>query len=508
MSFPSKSLRAVTIAFALFGAILTSAHANTMPPVSGVISIATEPVTIKTTSVEGKVINRTVGVGQPVYLNDEIKTGPGNKLQILLKDQTVFNVGPNSVMTIDKFVFDPSKGELSVGIQKGAFKFVSGKVSNSNPDAMKVKLPNATISVRGTGVAGNVAPDGASTVVLLHGVVDVAGAAGTSTLSKSGWGVQVAPGGVVGQPTVIPPEITKGIMGSVAQIKAGATGAAVATAGTENSSLAANVSNSGLTAAELANSVDASQFVSAATAQSFKNALLNSLNTQAALNGNPDTIPASVLTEAIRSNPAVWAGILVSMGMPADTPVPDATKQSTLSQYINSDFARYYALLVFPKMYNASDIINRTMGPLGTLTFSTSGIPMSCATAPNCGTNPSAMINSHTVVMNYSAAQVSNTYNVSYSNFNGASGTISGSATSPFSSLQLGNINLPANAQQNVQLPLSNSSGPGSTGLAMVGQFGSIGNLVGKFSTMTTVLSQFNGGAVGVMRAGYQVKGQ
>ena len=201
-------------------ALSSLAHADTMPPVSGVISIATEPVTIKTTSVEGKASNRTVGVGQPIYLNDEIKTGPSNKLQILLKDQTVFNIGPNSVMTIDKFVFDPTKGELSVGIQKGAFKFVSGKTANSNPDAMKVKLPNATISVRGTGVAGSVAPDGASTVVLLHGTVDVAGTAGTSTLSKSGWGVQVGPSGQVGQPTVIPPEVTKGIMGSVAQIKA------------------------------------------------------------------------------------------------------------------------------------------------------------------------------------------------------------------------------------------------------------------------------------------------
>lgn len=476
----------------------THAYANTMPPVSGVISIATEPVTIKTTSVEGKVTNRTVGVGQPIYLNDEIKTGPNNKLQILLKDQTVFNVGPNSVMTIDKFVFDPTKGELSVGIQKGAFKFVSGKVSNSNPDAMKVKLPNATISVRGTGVAGNVAPDGASTVVLLHGVVDVASSSGSSTLSKSGWGVQVAPGGAVGQPTVIPPEITKGIMGSVAQIKAGVTSAAIAATSTENSPLTGAVSNSGLTASELANSVDASRFVSAAVAESFKTTLLNKLNTQAALNGNPDTIPASVVIDAIRSNPAVWAGILESLGMPADTPIPDAAKQSTLSQYINSDFAKYYALLVFPKMYNASDIINRTMGPLGTITFSTGGIPMSCQNVGACGANPSAMINSQTVVMNYSAAQVTNTYNVSYSNFNGASGTISGSATSAFSALTAANA-------QNIELPASTTSGPGSTSLTMVGQFGSIGALVGKYSTMTTVLSQSSSA---IMRAGYQVKGQ
>jgi hypothetical protein len=366
---------------------------------------------------------------------------------------------------------------------------------------MKVKLPNATISVRGTGVAGNVAPDGASTVVLLHGVVDVAGTAGTSTLSKSGWGVQVGPGGLVGQPTVIPPEITRGIMGSVAQIRGGSETSASSSSNSSSLASTTLTSNSGLTTAELANSVDASQFVSAATAQSFKTSLLNSIATQTALNGNPDTIPASVLTDAIRSNPAVWAGILESMGMPADTPVPDALKQSTLAQYINSDFAKYYALLVFPKMYNASDIIGGNIGPLGTITFSTGGIAMACQNSPNCGTNASAMINSQTVVMNYSAAQVTNAYNVSYANFNGASGTISGSATSAFSALTAANA-------QNIQLPMSNDSGPGSTSLNMVGQFGSIGNLVGKFSTLTTTLAQVNGGNVSVMRAGYQVKGQ
>jgi hypothetical protein len=256
--------------------------------------------------------------------------------------------------------------------------------------------------------------------------------------------------------------------------------------------------NSGLTSAELSNSIDASQFVSAVTAQNFKTSLLNSLNTQTALNGNSDTIPASILTDAVQNNPSVWSGILVSMGMPADTVVPDALKQSTLAQYINSDFAKYYALLVFPKMYAASDIIAGNIGPLGTITFSTGGIAMACQTAGACGTNPSATINSQTVVMNYSAALVTNTYNVSYANFNGASGTISGSASSAFSALT------PVNTQ-NIPLPMSTSSGPGSTSLNMIGQFGSIGALVGKFSTMTTTIAQSSDA---VMRAGYQVKGQ
>ena len=159
----------------ILGGILFSvyAHADQMPAASGVIAIATEPVSIKTVSLEGKIIGRTGGVGNPIYLNDEIKTGPQSKLQILLKDQTVFNIGPNSSLKIDKFVYDPVRPQLNVNIERGAFKFVSGKISNGNPDAMKVKLPNATIAVRGTGVAGDVTPDGASTVVLLLSLIHI-----------------------------------------------------------------------------------------------------------------------------------------------------------------------------------------------------------------------------------------------------------------------------------------------------------------------------------------------
>lgn len=67
-----------------------------------------------------------------------------------------------------------------------------------------------------------------------------------------------------------------------------------------------------------------------------------------------------------------------------------------------------------------------------------------------------------------------------------------------------------ANERQNFQLPMSIESSSGQTSLATVGQFESIGNPIGKFSTLTTVLAQFdqNTRTVRLMSAGYQVKGQ
>lgn len=115
------------------------------------------------------------------------------------------------------------------------------------------------------------------------------------------------------------------------------------------------------------------------------------------------------------------------------------------------------------------------------------------------------MINSQTVILNYTAAQMTNSFAVSYQNFYGLTGGASGSATSAFGALQApsGGGSAP---QLNVILPGTPSSGTGGTTVNMVGQFGSIGSLLGKWSTLTTSLAL--GSNPGQMRAGYQVKGQ
>lgn len=498
----------IKIIFQIACVALFSAHlsAQQPPPVSGVVAALSGSASIKTTGLDGKVSTRNAVVGQSIYLNDEIKTAAQARLQVLLKDQSVFNIGPNSVLSIDKFVYDAGKPQLGVNIERGAFKFVSGKIANSGSEAMQVKLPNTTIAVRGTRVAGDVAPDGASTVVLLHGVVDVttSGAAGnsTATLSKSGWGVQVGSAGSLSTPSLLPADAVKGILQ-----KAGASSTAAVAPNNPSSATvqtANNAASSGLTTSQLANSVDASQYVSATVAQSFKASMLNSINTQTALNGNPDMLSASVINDAIAKNPAVWAGILTAFGMPANTPLPDSQKQSTLAEFINSEFANYYALLAFPKIYTPTELQNGSMGPLGTITFNAVNIPMACTSAGACGANASATIN-QTVTLNYTAAQMTNTFNVAYSNFYGVTGSATGSASSAFSALQVPGGSGPA-PQLNVILPGSPASGSGGTTVNMVGQFGSVGNLVGKWSALTTSLALGSNSAQ--MRAGYQIKGQ
>jgi FecR protein len=110
-----------------------------------------------------------VASGTPILLGDSVTTGPGGRLQIMLLDETVFTIGPDAAMKIDRFVYDPATGAgtVNASIAKGAFRFVTGQVAKRNPSDMEVRLPTGLIGVRGTSVAGLV--DGARATIVLLG---------------------------------------------------------------------------------------------------------------------------------------------------------------------------------------------------------------------------------------------------------------------------------------------------------------------------------------------------
>ena len=198
-------MRAIALILFSLSAIAPTAFAQSTRPVSGIIAVTTAPVTVTYAEPGQDSIGRQATTGDPIYLNDEIATDANTNLQILLKDQTVFSIGPDSSIIFDEFVYDPASDvepTLSATVTKGAFKFISGKVSKANPQGMKLNLPNATASIRGTSVAGRVREDGSSDVVLLSGAIavntpdtDVA-----VDIFTSGWGMNISPTGFASDP--------------------------------------------------------------------------------------------------------------------------------------------------------------------------------------------------------------------------------------------------------------------------------------------------------------------
>lgn len=112
---------------------------------------------------------RKAKADQSIFLQDEVLTKRQSALQILLIDQSVFTVGENCEMTIDRFVYDPDRnlGEMSGTVVKGAFRFISGRIGKANPTMANITTPSAGIGIRGTMFEGVVGEDALKLAALL-----------------------------------------------------------------------------------------------------------------------------------------------------------------------------------------------------------------------------------------------------------------------------------------------------------------------------------------------------
>lgn len=113
--------------------------------------------TVRTQPV-GESALRAAALRGQVRTGDVIVSGPQSQLQVLLRDQSIFTVGSNARVTIDRFVIDTDRGAAgtSASVARGAFRFVSGR---GGPRAGAVRTPVASIGVRGTVVETVVGPD-------------------------------------------------------------------------------------------------------------------------------------------------------------------------------------------------------------------------------------------------------------------------------------------------------------------------------------------------------------
>ncbi|MCW9002541.1 MAG: FecR domain-containing protein, partial [Rhodospirillales bacterium] len=138
-------------------------------------------------------------VGDPVYQGDLLETGGDGAVGIVLADETTFSMGENGSMVLDEMVFDPSaqEGKISMSIVKGVFTFVSGQVAKTDPDAMTLNTPVATIGIRGTQAGIDIADGKTLTVALMEeadgfvGEVTVTNGAGQVIVNVANMGTKV-----------------------------------------------------------------------------------------------------------------------------------------------------------------------------------------------------------------------------------------------------------------------------------------------------------------------------
>jgi hypothetical protein len=90
-------------------------------------------------------------VGTGVRQADTLVTGPDGAVGVTLSDDTLLSAGPNSILVIERFVYDGNRpGSIEAALTKGTLAVVSGRIAKQAPDAMRVKTPSAILGVRGT----------------------------------------------------------------------------------------------------------------------------------------------------------------------------------------------------------------------------------------------------------------------------------------------------------------------------------------------------------------------
>lgn len=103
--------------------------------------------------------------------NDKIITKNNAKLQIKFVDNTIVTLGKNTTLNIKDYVIDGKKSKVSLEVNNGHFKVMSGNISKIARENFEFQAKTATIGIRGTVFVGSLGK--VDKVGCLEGAIDV-----------------------------------------------------------------------------------------------------------------------------------------------------------------------------------------------------------------------------------------------------------------------------------------------------------------------------------------------
>ncbi len=123
---------------------------------------------------------RPIKTGSVIYINDTIVTGSRTYVKIQLQDGTVFQLGPLSRATLEKYEYQEASadqdahGQFTATVASGSFRFTSGRIAHSNEGTHSIiKTPSAVIGIRGSEIDGKVEGDGTTVILHMAGLIDI-----------------------------------------------------------------------------------------------------------------------------------------------------------------------------------------------------------------------------------------------------------------------------------------------------------------------------------------------
>ena len=150
---------------------------------------------------------RSIAIGNTVFRDERVSTGPDGHLHILFLDDSNLTLGPSSNLVIDEFVYDPDTGEgnVSLNLADGVLRFVGGAISKTNE--VRIGTTVGTIGIRGGVALVRYLPDGGIQAFFVFGdVMSATNNAGeTVTAQEPGFSIIIRPDGTIEGPLEIDP---------------------------------------------------------------------------------------------------------------------------------------------------------------------------------------------------------------------------------------------------------------------------------------------------------------
>ena len=94
-------------------------------------------------------VAKSLTVGRNIIHKERIVTAAKGSTQVLFPDQSTLNVGSNSNIVIDEFVYDPDarSGKMVASVTKGVLRYIGGQVSHTA--GAIINTPVASLGIRG-----------------------------------------------------------------------------------------------------------------------------------------------------------------------------------------------------------------------------------------------------------------------------------------------------------------------------------------------------------------------
>jgi len=101
-------------------------------------------------------------VNDKLQVSDTLITRANGSLGVILQDNSVLSLGPNSRVVLSEFTFAPAEEKLSfvAKIKRGTIAYLTGLIAKNNSKGISFQTPTVVCGIRGTHFAIKVdAPD-------------------------------------------------------------------------------------------------------------------------------------------------------------------------------------------------------------------------------------------------------------------------------------------------------------------------------------------------------------